>query len=303
MPAADDIDILDEIEPIDEIEPEQTEPSATVAMVATPTLVEILGADDPIPFLAKWIPNVALRDRALTLANEALAIAVTGPEGIAAADAKLGELREAHKANYTQFEEPAAILNKAHKRVTGLRSEWTTESSDAIKTVSDRIVSEEQRLERIEAEKRRQEQAEADRQAREAAAAEAKAAAEAQAPAEVIEDLFKQAQAAVAPPVATRQPAAPLKSSATVKSYKARLASTTGDREPNPDIADLNAAERNDVLTLLRAIVEGKAPLQALAINWSYLNTRAKADKTTLQIPGIVAYEIGGLRAKGGRRV
>jgi hypothetical protein len=51
----------------------------------------------------------------------------------------------------------------------------------------------------------------------------------------------------------------------------------------------------------MKAILDGRAPLAAVEINWSYLNRRAKADKGTLAIPGVEAFEEGSVRAKGSR--
>jgi hypothetical protein len=100
-------------------------------------------------------------------------------------------------------------------------------------------------------------------------------------------------QSAVAP--------AALRSSSVVKTWKARIAGTPADDEPLPDIASLTPAQRIQVLKLLDAIIAGAAPLTCIEINTSYLSSRAKADKSTLAIPGIEAYEDMGTRAKGSR--
>jgi len=48
----------------------------------------------------------------------------------------------------------------------------------------------------------------------------------------------------------------------------------------------------------MRAIAEGRVPLAAIEINWSYLNKRAGAEKTALAIPGIEAVDEGNARRK-----
>ena len=45
-------------------------------------------------------------------------------------------------------------------------------------------------------------------------------------------------------------------------------------------------AEALDIIVLLRAILDGKAPLQAILVNQVYLNQRARADKEAFNIPG-----------------
>lgn len=268
---------------------------------ATP-LVEILPADFPLPLLTRFVADRRLKERAEKATAYALSIDVAGPKGLQRADLALGTLREAQKAIEAHFEEPASVANQLHKALTGKRGEWLTPGADAIKTVGNRVWQEQRRLEREEADRRRAEQEEADRQARESARKEAEAAAAAQAPEPVVEELKRQAEVATAPPVQRSTPVATMRTTTTVTTHKARLASSTADREPNPEIADLNPAELADVMTLLQAIVAGQAPVNCIELSWKYLNARAKADKSRLNIPSIVAYEDGGVRGKGGRR-
>ena len=64
----------------------------------------------------------------------------------------------------------------------------------------------------------------------------------------------------------------------------------------------MTPAQRMQVFELLKAILSGSAPLAAIELSWSYLDARAKADKGTLSIAGLEAFEEGGLRAKGSRK-
>lgn len=266
-----------------------------------PPLVEVLGPDVALPALLKWVPDQSLRQRASELARQAMAVEVVGPDGMAAADEALGQLRDIQKAIEAHFDQPVRIAHHAHRRLTALRGEWIAAADEALRVVGHRLFQEKRRLEAIAAEERRKAQEDADRRAREAAAAEAQAAAAAEAPPEIVQALFEQAKAAMAPPVVT-PPSPKLKNTTTKTTWKARTSATTADRESNPDIASMSPTEQQCVLELLRAIVDGCAPLQAITVNWSYLNARAKADKGAFDVPGFVAFEVPIVSARGGRR-
>jgi hypothetical protein len=92
-----------------------------------------------------------------------------------------------------------------------------------------------------------------------------------------------------------------LQGSSVVTTWKARIKGTPGSDDANPEIEDLTPAQRLQVLALLKAILDGSAPIAAIILNYPYLNKRAKADKSTLAIPGIEAFEEGGIRSKGTR--
>lgn len=295
------IEIEPEIEPDVEIEPSVPAVPPSSDAPAAVALMEVLPADFKLPALIKFIPNPALRGDADKAAVYALGIKVEGPEGLQRADLALSALRASLKAIDEHLEEPIGVANALHKRLTSVRSEWQAQGAAAIKTVGNRIFIEQRRLETVAADERRAAQAEADRVAREAAKREADAAEKAQAPAPVVEELKRQAETVTAPPVAAAAPAPALRSSTTVTTWKARIVGTSGSDEPNPGIEALSPAQRLKVFDLLKAILDGKAPLAAVEISWSYLNKRAKADKRTLAIAGIEAFEEGSVRAKGSR--
>jgi hypothetical protein len=269
-----------------------------LASVST-ALIEILPADFQLPLLTKFIPNPALRTAIDEAATYALSVAVTGPEGLQAADLALSTLRDTLKVVDAHFEDPTRIANDLHKRLTGIRSEWQANGKQASSTVGTRIATETRRLEQLAAEERRQAQRKADDEARAAAKRLADDATKANAPAAVVETLQREARTVTAPPVAMPVSAPPaLKGSTVVSTWKARLKGTTGDQEPNPEPGLLTDAQRLQVLQLLKAIMDGRAPIQAIEVNWRYLNQRAKSDKGTLQIDGIEAFEENGVRAK-----
>jgi hypothetical protein len=302
-------DVAVEIEPDDvAIEPEPDPPAAAVALepgvvqeIAPLPLVEVLPADFKLPALVKFVPNPALRAAADQAGTYALSLSVEGREGIERADVALTAVRTSLKAITDTFEEPCQIANALHKRLTGLRAEWCERGEQAIKTVGQRIYTEQRRLEAVAAEERRKAQAEADRQAREAARREAEAAAKAQAPAPVVEELKRQAETVTAPPVAAPAPAPVLRGSTTVTTWKARIVGTPGSDDPNPSMGNLTPAQRAEILKLFKAVLEGSAPMTAFEINWSMLNGRVRAEKSAFTLPGIEAFEAGSVRAKSTR--
>lgn len=306
-----------ELEPEPEAEPEpepespETQPvtadgragSAGANPVGGPSvaLMQVLPADFPLPGLIRFVPDVALRQAADAATIYAIGIEVQGREGLQRADVAVTALRTSLKAIEDHFAEPVDTANKLHKRLTGLRSDWIDRGAAAVKTVGSRIWSEQNRLDTIDRETARKQQAEEDRKAREVAAAEAKAAAAAQAPAPVVEELQQRAKTATAPPVQPAAPVQKLQGSSVVTTWKARIAGTPGSDEANPDTEALTPAQRVEVMKLLKAILDGRAPMATISLNYSYLNKRAKADKSTLAIPGIEAFEEGGIRSKGAR--
>jgi hypothetical protein len=283
------------------LEPE-TAPEPELVAIPQVALMQVLPADFPLPALIRFVPDARLRAAAEDAAMLALSLDVRGPEALVQADAALTVLRGRQKAIEEHFAAPAEIANNLHKSLTGARRDWLARGEEAIQSVSRRIYAEKRRLDDLAAEERRKVQAEADRVAREEAARQAKAAQKAQAPAAVVEALKQQAKTAQAPPVSTAATAAPkLDGLSTVKNWTCTIAGTPRDADQQPAMADLTPTQRAQVLNLLRAVLDGKAPIVCFEIAWPYLRKRAKADESTLAIPGIEAYDAGGVRAKGSR--
>jgi hypothetical protein len=281
----------------------ELEPDPVPEGSVSPALVEVLGADAALPALVKWVPDTRVRDAALGAATIASTVDVTTEAGFVQADRVLADVRACQKAITEHFAEPKAIAFRLHRRITGIEGEWLSPGEAALRALGGRFYDEQRRRERAAAEARRIAQEEADRIAREAAAREAAEAAAAAVPAPVVEELQARAQTVTAAPVAPAMPAPKLSGSTAVTTWKVRLSATTGDREPNPEVAVMNAAERANVVELLRWILEAPdTRLAGIEVSWKYWNTRAKADKSTLRVPGIEAFEQGGLRGKGGRR-
>lgn len=287
-----------------EIEPEPPPPvmaGVVEAALVPMALMEILPADFPLPALTKFVPDAALRVAVNKAAAYALAVDVTGADGLQRADVALGVLQASQKAIVEHFEEPAALANALHKRLTGIRGEWLEAGEQAKKTVGNRMWAEKRRLDDIAAEERRKQQAEADRIERDRLAREAAAAEQAQAPAAVVDELRERAQTATAPPVPVSSPAPALAHTAATTTWKVRPKGTPASAEPNPEIAKMTPPQLAQVRVLLQAILDDKAPMTAIEINYSKLNAQAKADKKTFQMPGFEAFEAGGTRAKGAR--
>ena len=266
-------------------------------------LMQVLPADFRLPALIKFVPNPAVREAIDHAAHYALNLAVSGQEGLAAADLALTAVNDSLKAADAEFEDAAALANELHKGITGTRAAWKAAGEFAKKQLGTRMYAERARLEGLAREERRRAQDEANRIAREEAEAAAAAAKKNQAPPQVVQELEERPKTAVAPPVPVAPPpAAAMRSSTTVTTWKARIKGSPADVDPNPDIEALTKEQWGAVAQLLFDVAEGKAPRACVTINWSYLNGRAKSDKSTLQITGIEAFAEGSVRAKGGRK-
>lgn len=266
-------------------------------------LMQILPADFPLPLLARFVPSPEIKAELDKAVEHALSLEVKeqGVEGLQTADAALDALNAVIKSATAHFAEPAAIADRLHKSITGVRAEWCSPAEAAKKTLGSRMYTEKARLDKIAADKRRADQEEANRKAREEAAAQVAAAKKNQAPPQVVKQLEQRVETAVAPPVATPVAAPAMKSSTTVTTWKARIKGTPADADPNPGMEALDDVQFQQVRQLLRDIADGTAPRAAISINWSYLNSRAKSDKSTLTITGIEAFAEGSVRAKGSR--
>lgn len=288
-------------------EPEEVlveEPEAEPQALAPMPLVQVLPADFPLPALIRFVPDPKFRAACDAAADAALAVEVTGADGLVKADEALVTVRAAIKTLEDHFEEPVGIAHRLHSSLTTKRREWATKGAAAVVAVSGRILVEKQRLERIAAEERRKAQEEENRKLREEIAKRAEEAKKAEAPAAVVENLLEQAKTAQAAPVSTVAASSPpkLAGSSTTKKWVCTIKDTPRDAEQNPEMEALTNEQRKEILGLMQEVLAGKAPLRCFAIDWSYLNARAKSDEGTFAIPHLEAYNAGGLRAKPGRR-
>lgn len=258
--------------------------------------------DFDLETLLTFLPDVRLKQRAEALAAEALAVDVKTDGGLQLADVRLGLVRAAVRDIEAGFEEPTSLANQLHKRLTGLRADFCTPARAAIDTVERRIYDEQRRLKALADEDRRKAQAEADRLVREAARKTVEEARKSGVSKEQVEEMREVAKTVVAPPVARREPP-PLASSSVVEKWKVRLAGTPAEDEPHPAVKDLTNAQRASLFLLLRAVLDGKAPVSVIKeLDWGYLDKRAASERTALALPGLEAYDAGSVRAKPARR-
>jgi hypothetical protein len=314
-------------EPEIELDPESAAP-ATVeeidldsdpADVPTLALMQILDADFPLPTLIRFVPDVRLKQAVDEATAYALSVKVEGADGVQRADLALTALQTSLKAIEEHFKEAAQIADDLHKRITGTRAEWLAAGKAAKATVGGRLATEQRRLDAIAAEAKRKAQAEADRAAREVARREAEAAEKARAPAPVVEELKRQAETITAPPVQTPVIAPILRGNTVVPRWKARFRGTPAEADPNPEIKNLTPAQRLQAFHLIVNVAAKLAhdlglalepdylskcpgaPLAVIAIDWSYANRRADADKSTFQIPGLEPFKQDWTRSKASR--
>ena len=286
-----------------DIEPDEpaSPPNQSIALVAPPLIMGALPENFPLDTILRFLPDVRLKRQLDADASAALALNVTGPDGLVAADTALGSLRSQVAFIEQCFKDPTDLANQLHKRLTGLRGDFIARGNAAIQTLGRRLYDEKQRLDREAADERRRLQAEADRQAREQAAKDVAAAAAAGAPKAALKEMKAAAKVATAPPVAAA-PAPVLASSSTVPQWRARLKGTPADAtEPNPAMTDLTPAQLAQIRTLMLAVTQGLAPCACFEINWGYINKIAAADKTTFDLPELEAYDKGGVRGKARR--
>lgn len=314
-----DIEPLDEptpsdIEPLDDmrdllpsVEATDTTPAALTEAVAPPTplpIVEVLGADFPLPALTRWVPDLAKKQRLDQAVVYAKTVDVTTETGMEVADAALATIRAEVKAVEADFEEPKRLANELHKSITGRLADWLMDAKVCIETVGRAMAQERRRRDEASAIERRKAQDAADALARETARKAADAAKANGAPAPVVEQMKQQAAVATAPPVPVAATApAPLRHSTVTKTWKARIVGTPADAAPNPSMAELTPAQQAEIRKLMAEVVAGRQPMTRFEINWSPLNASAKAEKSTMAVPGIEAYEELSTRAKAGRRV
>lgn len=264
--------------------------------------VDLLPASFQLPALVRFVPNGALLEVLERAVAAAVAIDVTDAPGLQKADAALGDVRDAMKAIEAHFEEPKRLAHEEHKRITGKLAEWLKVGEQAVDQVGARILAESDRLDRLAREQARREQEALDAEARAQARQEADFAAAAGAPAEVVEALGQAAETVTAQTVTTVEPAGvDLARNAKSTTWKARLVGTQPADDINPGSDELKPAQLPAFDDLLAAVLDGRASRACVSVNWSYVNKRAGADKTALQIPGLEAVKVAGLKGKRGR--
>ena len=239
---------------------------------------------------AKPVIDTRLINELNLRASELLGLPLETTDECRYVDDRLAIVRKLKESVETQLDEPIKDAFSWHRQLTGLRATLTATAKSAIETVGGRLFARTRELQRQADDERRRLQEEANRQAREEAAREAAAAA-ASGDSHTAAVLREHAQTIQAPPVSVPRQEV-LTSSATRTVWKGRLKGTDRSGEDHDE----------SKLTLIRAIAQGVAPLAYVDLNWSAINKRASADKDTMDVPGLEAYEEGKLTARGGRR-
>lgn len=277
------------------------------AIAALP-IIQALPTDFPsLAALLTFVPDVALKRRLDAIAAEAETLAVTGHEGLAAADALREQLREgiatalAAFDGSNEFPGPTKLSHALWKRMTGLRGDFTDRGTTAMESLNRRIVAETKRLEALAAEQRRRDQAQADVAVKQTVAKAAEEAKRANAPKPIVDALEQQVATATAPPVAGSVLGPRMASTSVVPKWRGRLQETPADAEPHPKTDELTVPQQVQARRVLKAILDGEAPLTFVDFNWGKIDKRAESDKTTFAIPGLEAYDEGSARSKGRR--
>jgi hypothetical protein len=258
--------------------------------------------------LLTFLPDVNVKKQVDARAAEARALVVSGRAGLKKADAVREALRVEIAKAVTLFDGtkanpgPTALANMLHKRMTGLRGEWTKDGDEALADLDRRIARETRSVDAASAAAAAKEQEKADAQARADAARAAEVAKTSGAGAPFVEALERQAETAVAPPVPVTPAAAAMSSTGVTEKNKMRLAGTPDDAaEPQPKMADLTDAQRKAAIEMARAVGEGELALSCFEINWSTLNRWAEGAPLGTYAPGLEVFKAQSVRSRGRR--
>lgn len=267
------------------------------------SLMEILPANFPLPWLLKFVPDVRLKAALDTATQACIGLEVVGDEGLKAADVALAAVRDQVKAVKDHFAEPAARAHELHSSITARRAEWLVTAEAALQIVGRRVAAERARLQAIADEARRKAQEQANREEQARLRAQAEAAERQKAPARVVEQMKLEAETATAPPVpaaATAPP--PLTRNTVITTWKARIKGTAAEADPNPGMEDLDPVQVEQVKALMRAVADGTESIACFEIDWSYLNSRARSEERAFAITGLEAFPDSTTRGKPGRK-
>lgn len=288
------------------------EPQAEVLPPAVPApmaLAEVLPPQFPLQALLQFLPDVKLKQRIASLAAEASALKVVGRDGLRKADQLRETIRTEVAAVIELFDGtknnpgPCALAYTMHKRLTGLRGDFTKQGEDAITLLDRGIKTETARLDREAEQARIVAQKAADDQAKAAAAALAKTLKKTGADPATVEQAKQDAKTATAPPVHVESAASgALQNSTTARKWKARLKGTPADAESNRvDTCDMSADQLMAFRRLCAAVAQGVVKATLLQVDWAEADRMANADRRTFDVEGMEAFEDVDVRAKGRR--
>lgn len=277
---------------------------APLAALARPRVLDVLEAGFPLDAILTFLPDIKLKQRTDAAAEAALAIPVTDAGSMKAADAALGPVREAMRKIDGCFDGspdqpgPTALANMLHKRLTGLRGDFKERGAQAVATVGQRIAAQQSIIEAAGEAERKRRQAVADEEAKRIAGQAAQQAAAAGTDPATVAELQHEAKTARAAPVAAAK-GPTLANTTVLMKWKARLKGTPDDSaDPNPAMEMLSNDQRLKVFEMMHAILDGKAPLSFMDLNWSAINKRAESDEAAFSIPGLESFKQAQPRGK-----
>lgn len=273
---------------------------APPAQQAAP-LAQSLPPDLKLEPLLQFVPDVAMKERLLSLAEDVASIDVTKDDGLQRADKGVADLKAGIAEIAKCFEYPCSLANRLHKRLTGLRTDFTKRAEEVADATARAIKVEVRRRERVAEEARIAAQAAADEEVRRTMSFAAEGAKAQGAPKQIVEALLRSAETATAPPVRSPVPVPKLENSTLARKIIARFKGTPDDcAEPHPKMADLTPEQQEKVLEMMRGCINRTLPMVAFEINWKELDAMASSQRATLDVFGIEAYDEGSLRKKGG---
>ena len=212
-----------------------------------------------------------LKQEALTVTQKAALVKITDQPSYDIASALLLEQIIPFRKRWTEYWEPLReAAYGSYKAILGKINEGLDPLERAEKQVKSAIATWDTEQRRIESERQRKAQEEAERVAREEKLAAAIVAEQAGASKEEVQDTFDAPVAVVAAPVAPTYTRA------------------AGISKPR----DNWSAEVQNFAKLVKAVAAGKVSYKYLLPNQTALNARAKADKSTMNIPGVIARNI-----------
>jgi hypothetical protein len=210
-----------------------------------------------------------LKQQALTVVQRATLVKITDQTSYTqATDLLLNEIMPFRKRWADYWKPLTGAAWDAYKKVQGKFKEGDDPAEQAERVVKQAIAVWDQEQARIQQERQREAQREAERQAEEDRLRAAIVAEEAGASEQEVAAIVDTQIVAVAQPV---MPTYQKTSGVSVRSnWQAK-------------VVDLKA--------LCRAVGAGKVPAEYIQPNMSALNARAKADRSTLNLPGVIAFD------------
>ena len=205
---------------------------------------------------------------ALTVPEQAKALTVASNEDYAAGESLLATCKQLENEIHATFDPIVEKAHQAHKEAVSQRKKYLDPIEDGRRILKGKMIAYQSEQER----KQREEQARLEAEARKRAEDEALAlAAQAEA-----EGDTETAEAIIAEPVQVAPVVAPRTAPAASRLSAGR---------------SVWSAEVVSLMEMVKAVAEGKQPITYLQANEPALNSRARSDKSFMNVPGVRAVE------------